>query len=178
MTTRASLARGQGHGPFQGRVRKWIKKWITVDRNPTTAFQVLKWVPTEDKADIDPTLLLQKFQPLEGGHPDQTLQLQAQAQPVISQPSPTRLASGTTGADDDNTAAGSMAQALEPTTASTAPAVTQEARAQVESSGQIADTAISMPHAPPSIPISEAIAASGMHMAAVPRGQLQNQQQQ
>lgn len=47
MTTRGSLARGQGKETFQGRVQKWIKKLSPVGgRQGSQQLTILKWVPT------------------------------------------------------------------------------------------------------------------------------------
>jgi len=34
---------------FTGRVRKWTKKWVTLDAPAPGSLQLLKWVPTEDR---------------------------------------------------------------------------------------------------------------------------------
>ena len=47
MTTRGSLARGQGKETFQGRVQMWIKKLSPVGgRQGSQRLTILKWVPT------------------------------------------------------------------------------------------------------------------------------------
>lgn len=47
MTTRGSLARGQGKETFQGRVQEWIKKLSPVGgRQGSQRLTILKWVPT------------------------------------------------------------------------------------------------------------------------------------
>ncbi|KAK9813419.1 hypothetical protein WJX73_007556 [Symbiochloris irregularis] len=66
MTTRASLARGQGQGPFQGHVRKWQKKWLPVDsRSQNAKLELLKWVATEERATDNPGDRLQHIKPVE-----------------------------------------------------------------------------------------------------------------
>mmetsp|Transcript_18086 Transcript_18086/g.43285 ORF Transcript_18086/g.43285 Transcript_18086/m.43285 type:complete len:159 (-) Transcript_18086:248-724(-) len=50
MTTRGSIARGQGvQLVFTGRVRKWTKQWAKIDSASNGALTLLKWLPTDDR---------------------------------------------------------------------------------------------------------------------------------
>ena len=47
MTTRASIARGQGQGPFQGRVRRWVKQSVPmITASNGDSFEVPRWIAT------------------------------------------------------------------------------------------------------------------------------------
>ena len=47
MTTRGSLARGQGQQQFQGNVQKWVRQWVEPGTGPgSSKVALLKWVPT------------------------------------------------------------------------------------------------------------------------------------
>ncbi|KAK9830534.1 hypothetical protein WJX72_012316 [[Myrmecia] bisecta] len=50
MTTRGSLARGVGQQQFQGRVRKWVKKWGSAGlATDGTKLALLRWLPTDER---------------------------------------------------------------------------------------------------------------------------------
>ena len=46
MTTRGSLARGQGTQVFQGRVRKWVKQWTKSGTKEGNKLELLRWIAT------------------------------------------------------------------------------------------------------------------------------------
>jgi len=50
MTTRGSLARGQGQQQFQGNVQKWVRQWVEPGITPgASKVALLKWVPTGEQ---------------------------------------------------------------------------------------------------------------------------------
>lgn len=52
MTTRGSLARGQGQQQFQGNVQKWVRQWVEPGITPgASKVALLKWVPTGEQLD-------------------------------------------------------------------------------------------------------------------------------
>ncbi|BDA43795.1 hypothetical protein COCOBI_04-8120 [Coccomyxa sp. Obi] len=65
MTTRGSLARGQGQQQFQGNVQKWVRQWVEPGTGPgSSKVALLKWVPTGDRSGSKPGPRFPHLQPV------------------------------------------------------------------------------------------------------------------